>query len=263
MDWTNSNASYCGARARSSHSRRHSRMRSDSQSVYGSEHFPALTDREPASDEEYSSVTASTPVTHHPGESSGTPSTARAAPSVVSELRHQLASHDFMQSTSVSRMSHQRQVPPQQYAGPPSQTRGNGQMGATSYVYAGNGNMMFDPQDIFALNQAGQGIQHVSRQQQMQPSMAPPSHYVLALNNDAAELQYVHQNDVQQNHQFNVPMQQQQQQQQLQVQPALQPLPQQQDPLLWPPMSDEDLLGYADAFNMLNDYGGNPWPNMM
>lgn len=244
-------------------------MRSDSQSVYGSESFPVLTDRAQASDDEYTNVTASTPVTQHAGESSGTPSTARAAPSVVSELRHQLATQDFMQSTSVSRMSQQRPAPQQQQYVGPSHTIGNGQMAANSYVYHGDSSMMFDPQDIFALNQqSGQSMQQAgSRQQQMQ-LMAPPSHYVLAMNSDAAELQFVQQNDLQHNNQqFNMPMpmqqQLQQQQQQHQMQPAPQSLPQQQDPMLWPPMSDEDLLGYADAFNMLNDYNGNPWPNMM
>ncbi|KAJ9121701.1 hypothetical protein QFC22_002321 [Naganishia vaughanmartiniae] len=261
---------------------------SDSQSVYGSGHFLALTDGEQASDDEYTNASASTPVTHHAEESCGTPSTARAAPSVVSDLRHQLATHDFMQSTSVARMSHQRQAPQHQYAGP-SHTTGNAQMGATSYMYTGNGNMMFDPQDIFTLNH-GHGMQHVSSQQQMQPTMAPPSHYVLAMHNNAAELQFVQRNDMQQNNnQFDMSMQQSQhsnqgqaqgqgqsqgqpnnamfpsnqQHQQLQTQPALQPLPQQQDAMLWPPMSDEDLLGYADAFNMLNDFNGQPWPNMM
>jgi hypothetical protein len=108
--------------------------------------------------------------------------------------------------------------------------------------------MVFDPQEILALNQA-----HDQRQNGMQPLAAPPSHYVLAMHeqNIPAELQYV-----QQMNSFSMSMPQ-----------AQMPMPQgqmsEQAPIAWPAMSDEDLLGYADAFNnMLGSMNGQPWPNM-
>lgn len=98
------------------------------------------------------------------------------------------------------------------------------------------GDMMFDAADILAFNQDNASGPSM---QQAGPSVAPPSHYVLALHGrDTPELQFVQQANA-----YSMPL----------------PPMEQSNP--WPVMSDEDLAGYADAFNMMGDLNGQ-WPSM-
>jgi hypothetical protein len=198
-------------------------MYSESQSLEESDDYQDATDVEDASDRGVVIVPESR---RH--DQNDTPTTLYAAPSAISQLRHQFSGQDFMQSTSVSRLSQQTNQ-----VASSSATRGN-----NSYMYQAE-NMVFDPQEILALNQ-----DHEQQQNGMQSFAAPPSHYVLAMHehNVPAELQYVQQMN------YNMPMPQMQMAEQA--------------PLAWPAMSDEDLLGYADAFNMLGGMTGQPWPNM-
>lgn len=210
-------------------------MYSGSQSIEDSDDYQDATDVDQQSDEVAVVVPDSRKY-----DANDTPTTLYAAPSAVSHLRHQFSGQDFMQSTSVSRITQQTQQEPSS-----SGTRGN-----TSYMYLPAENMVFDPQEILSLKQQNQQLQNgMQRQNGMQqaafePLAAPPSHYVLAMHgNNASELQFV-----QQMNSFNMPLPQSQQSEQA--------------PAAWPAMSDEDLLGYADAFNMLGDLNGQPWPNM-
>ena len=155
------------------------------------------------------------------------PSMASAATSTVSHLGHQFSGHIFMQNTSVSRLGQARFQEPAMQAGP-----------SNVMCPFAPADMIFDAAEILALNQDHAAGQQLT-QQQAGPSMVPPSHYVLALHGrDTSELQFIQQPNA-----YSMP------------------LPPVEQPVAWPVMSDEDLAGYADAFNMLDDLNGQ-WPSM-
>jgi hypothetical protein len=219
-------------RARNNQARRQSRMRGDSQSVADSDEYTDATDASRDSD----IVAVDVPEARRYGNDTPTtiyaaPSVASAAPSAISHLRHQFSGQNFMQNTSVSRMGQSQQ----NHQNPAMQ---QGQQGPSNgmYMFAPAGDLMFDAADILAFNQENAPRQQ-PMQQQAGPSMAPPSHYVLALHGrDTPELQFVQQANA-----YSMP------------------LPPTEQPVSWPVMSDEDLAGYADAFNMMGD---GQWPNM-
>lgn len=202
-------------------------MRGGSQSDGDSDEYTDATDATDESDivaVEVPNVRRSndTPTTIH-----AAPSMASPATSLVSHLGHEFSGHNFMQNTSVSRLGQTRFPEPAMQAGPSN----------AMYPFA-PAEMMFDAAEILALNQ-----NHAAGQQTMQQqaglSMAPPSHYMLALHGrNTPELQFVHQPNT-----YSMP------------------LPPVEQPVAWPVMSDEDLAGYADAFDMMGDMNGQ-WPSM-